>query len=103
MRKTSKVKRAASDCTTRAAPGDRGEMVVAEVPQGYETTINVRLVPGRDVEITPTRRRCECWVRVASDGKDGTARVDPHRTQERDSHGGGDEQAERRRGIPGGV
>ncbi|HZI67103.1 MAG TPA: hypothetical protein VFF17_11110 [Thermoanaerobaculia bacterium] len=30
-----------------------GEMVVAKVPQGFETRINIRLVPGRDVRFPP--------------------------------------------------
>lgn len=33
-------------------------MIVAKVPQGYETNINMRLVPGRDLEITPIPKRC---------------------------------------------
>lgn len=52
MQETSEVKRVASDSAINGAASDRGEMIVAKVPQGYETNINVRLVPGRDVEFT---------------------------------------------------
>ncbi len=58
MQETSKVKRVASDSAIEAGVSKQGEMIVARVPQGYETNINVRLVPGRDVEITPIPKRC---------------------------------------------
>lgn len=58
MQKTIEVKRVASDSTIKADASDRGEMIVAKVPQGYETNINVRLVPGRDVEIAPIPKEC---------------------------------------------
>jgi hypothetical protein len=34
-------------------------MIVAKVPQGYETNINVRLVPVRDLEISTKPKRCQ--------------------------------------------
>jgi hypothetical protein len=33
-------------------------MIVGKVPQGYETNINVRLVPGRDFDITVILKGC---------------------------------------------
>lgn len=35
-----------------------GEAVVTKVPQGYETNINIRFVPGRDIPIVPLERHC---------------------------------------------
>ncbi len=58
MQETSEVKRVASDSAVKADTSDRSEMIVAKVPQGYEININVRLVPGRDVEITPIPKGC---------------------------------------------
>lgn len=58
MQETSEVKRVASDSTIKADASDRGEMIVAKVPQGYETNINVRLVPGRDLEFTLIPKGC---------------------------------------------
>lgn len=58
MQETNEVKRVASDSAINAVARDRGEMIVAKVPQGYETNINVRLVPGRDVEITHIPKGC---------------------------------------------
>lgn len=47
-----------SDYVTRAEVTERGELVVAKVPQGYETKINLRLVPGREFEIAPIPKGC---------------------------------------------
>jgi len=58
MQNTNEVKRDASNFATSADASDQSEMVVAKVPQGYETNINVRLVPGGDVEITPSPKVC---------------------------------------------
>ena len=43
----------ARDPARKAGPDAGGEMVVAKVPQGFETRINIRLVPGRDVRFPP--------------------------------------------------
>jgi hypothetical protein len=37
---------------------DKSEMVTAKMPQGYNATINVRLVPGRNLKI-PSIRGCQ--------------------------------------------
>ncbi|MBN1447326.1 MAG: hypothetical protein JXA28_05295 [Bacteroidetes bacterium] len=42
----------------RVDTGDQREMIVGNVPQGYETNIRVRLVPGRDLDITAVPRGC---------------------------------------------
>jgi hypothetical protein len=59
MQRRSEVQRVASGSTIETVAGAQGEMVVAKVPQGYETRINVRLVPVRDVEIAATPNRCQ--------------------------------------------
>lgn len=58
MQEKSEVRRVASDCAKKTDASNQGEMIVVKVPQGYETNINLRLVPGRDVEIVPTREEC---------------------------------------------
>ena len=63
MYKIAEAKAAMSD------PMDRSEMVVAKVPQGYETKINIRLVPGRDIRFNPDVLRCQ--------PRQGTLRRDP--------------------------
>ncbi|HEX9945643.1 MAG TPA: hypothetical protein VGG03_26835 [Thermoanaerobaculia bacterium] len=43
--------------TTSGSPGTN-EMIVARVPQGYDTNINIRFVPGRDIQWTPHALGC---------------------------------------------
>jgi hypothetical protein len=58
MQNTNEVKRVASNFAISADASDQSEMVVAKVPQGYETNINVRLVAGGDLEITSIPKVC---------------------------------------------
>lgn len=58
MQKISEVKPVASDSVIKVDASNRSEMIVAKVPQGYETNINVRLVPGRDFDITTILKGC---------------------------------------------
>ncbi len=44
-------------CAERPDPDTNGK-VVARIPQGYDTRINLRFVPGRDFDFTPTRLGC---------------------------------------------
>lgn len=49
------------DPCNRSAASDtekKREAVVATVPQGYETKINIRLVPGRDLQLAPEAVGC---------------------------------------------
>lgn len=41
-----------------ARSNDPSGIVVSRVPQGYDTNINIRLVPGRDIQLTPHRFGC---------------------------------------------
>lgn len=59
MQKTSDVRPVPSVSAIGVDASDHSEMIVAKVPQGYETNINVRLVPGRDVDITTVPTRCQ--------------------------------------------
>lgn len=58
MQKIDALKPVESDSGIKVDVGDQSEMIVAKVPQGYETNINVRLVPGRDFEITTILKGC---------------------------------------------
>lgn len=59
MQKISEVKPVASGSGICVDVNDHTEMVVAKVPQGYETNINVRLVPGQIVGITTVPKGCQ--------------------------------------------
>ena len=59
MHKITEAKLPASDPAVKEGATDRSEMVVAKVPQGYNTKINIRLVPGRDIRFTPDVLGCQ--------------------------------------------
>lgn len=58
MQKTCTEKPAASEFALNTDASDQGEMIVAKVPQGYDTNINMRLVPGRNVDIIDIFKMC---------------------------------------------
>lgn len=47
-----------NDSATKAEEPSQGELVLARIPVGYDTNINIRLVPGRNFEITPIPTGC---------------------------------------------
>lgn len=59
MYKVPETKPATSDLAAAVGPSGGREMVVAKVPQGYETKINIRIVPGRDIRLTPDVLGCQ--------------------------------------------
>jgi len=54
----SEVKKVARESTIGVEAGKREEMIVAKIPQGYETNINVRFVPGRSIDFAPISKKC---------------------------------------------
>ncbi len=59
MQKITEVKSATSEPAVKAGAADRSAMIVAKIPQGYDTKINIRLVPGRDIKLTPEIVGCQ--------------------------------------------
>lgn len=58
MNDAKKMNRITCRCEAKTNPVKQGSLVIAKVPQGYETNINIRLVPGRDIEIGPVATGC---------------------------------------------
>ncbi|UVI32903.1 hypothetical protein [Paenibacillus spongiae] len=55
------VNPAISDPAFNAGASDRNKMMVAKVPQGYETKINIRFVPGTEFQIPSDADRCRLF------------------------------------------
>jgi hypothetical protein len=45
--------------SVKAVEEDSNNKVVAKIPQGYDTKINIRLVPGRDFKLEPAIPKCK--------------------------------------------
>jgi hypothetical protein len=58
MQRINEVRAVTSGAAIKLDERNQSEMIVAKVPQGYETNINVRLVPGRDLDVTTILKRC---------------------------------------------
>ena len=59
MNKETEAKTSLHDPGIKAGTNDRSDLVVARVPQGYDTKINIRIVPGRDFKLTPDAPGCQ--------------------------------------------
>ncbi len=59
MQKIIKERHVSSYTAIKVESSNQGEMVVGKVPQGYETNVNIRLVPGRDIDIKTVLRGCQ--------------------------------------------
>ncbi|MCQ1536862.1 hypothetical protein FTO70_14520 [Methanosarcina sp. KYL-1] len=59
MDKIIEVKKATCESAVKAETSDGGEMVLVRVPQGYDAKINIRIVPGHDIHLTPRIPSCQ--------------------------------------------
>ena len=58
MKVIRKTPSAVDETVSAATETPKPRMVTATVSQGYETNLHIRLVPGRDIAITPAARTC---------------------------------------------
>lgn len=52
MQKMDETRTAAGGAEVKTTASAQNELIVGKVPQGYETNINVRLVPGREFDLS---------------------------------------------------
>jgi hypothetical protein len=52
MQKMDETRTAAASAEVKTAASANNELIVGKVPQGYETNINVRIVPGRGFDLS---------------------------------------------------
>ncbi len=59
MQQISKMNLSKCEESVKSAEDDKNNKVIAKIPQGYDTRINIRLVPGREFGLEPAVLRCK--------------------------------------------